>query len=82
MNTSEGVKAFHNACRHRGVRLAHGPGHLSEVGFECPFHGWRFNAEGDCTFVFGRKIFSEERLNPSDIALAPVRVEFWAACLY
>lgn len=78
----DGVKAFHNACRHRGVRLVHGAGCLSEAGFECPFHGWRYNAEGDCSFVFGRRIFSEEVLNKADIDLAPVRIEFWAGCAF
>jgi carnitine monooxygenase subunit len=78
----EGVKAFHNACRHRGVKLVHGPGCVSEAGFACPFHGWRFNAEGDCTFVYGRNIFSEALLEKSEIDLAPVRVEFWAGCAF
>jgi phenylpropionate dioxygenase-like ring-hydroxylating dioxygenase large terminal subunit len=27
VRTKSGVKAFHNACRHRGVQLANGPGH-------------------------------------------------------
>lgn len=82
VHSNDGIKAFHNACRHRGVRLAHGPGHLSEAGFECPFHGWRYSAEGDCTFVYGRNIFSDKLLKDEDIALAPVRIEFWAGCAF
>ncbi len=78
----DGVKAFHNACRHRGVKLVHGPGTCGESGFVCPFHGWRFNAEGDCTFVFGKQIFSEELLEKAEIDLAPVRIDFWAACAF
>lgn len=77
-----GVRAFHNACRHRGVKLAHGPGCVAEEGFECPFHGWRFSADGECTFVYGRKIFSEDILAKEDIDLAPVRVECWAGCAF
>ena len=60
IHTSEGVKGFLNACRHRGVKLAHGPGKCGAEGFVCPFHGWRWNAEGENTFVFGKRIFSEE----------------------
>ncbi|MBV1686320.1 aromatic ring-hydroxylating dioxygenase subunit alpha [Novosphingobium sp. G106] len=82
LHTQSGVKAFKNACRHRGVRLAHGPGHCGAEGLVCPFHGWRWNAEGENTFVFGRQIFSEELLDRAEIDLAPVRVEFWAGCAF
>ena len=76
------MKAFRNACRHRGLRLAHGPGHCGNEGFACPFHGWRWNREGENTFVFGRQFFDEEMLGRADIDLAPVRVEFWAGCAF
>ena len=81
-HTKDGVKAFKNACRHRGLRLAHGPGHCGSEGFVCPFHGWRFNAEGENTFVFARKEFDESVLARADIDLVPVRVEFWAGCAF
>src|SRR5258707_8492039 len=35
------IKAFYNACRHRGTRLANGCGHAGEI--RCPFHGWRWH---------------------------------------
>jgi phenylpropionate dioxygenase-like ring-hydroxylating dioxygenase large terminal subunit len=76
------VKAFKNACRHRGLRLAHGPGHCGLEGFICPFHGWRWNGEGENTFVFGRHYFDETLLDRAEIDLLPVRVEFWAGCAF
>ena len=82
VRTREGVKAFHNACRHRGVRLANGPGNCAKEGFVCPFHGWRWDMSGECSFVFGRQIFSEEVLEKAEIDLAPVRVEQWAGCAF
>ena len=82
VNTKNGVKAFHNACRHRGVRLATGPGNCAKTGFICPFHGWRWNAEGKNTFVFGKEIFNQELLDHAEIDLPPVRVEFWAGCAF
>ena len=36
IRTKNGVKAFHNACRHRGVRLATGPGNCKGKGFHLP----------------------------------------------
>jgi carnitine monooxygenase subunit len=82
VNTKTGVKAFHNACRHRGVELAQGPGNCSKTGFICPFHGWRWNPEGKNTFVFGKNIFSLELLDHAEIDLAPCRVEFFAGCAF
>jgi len=82
MRSASGVKAFHNACRHRGVRLANGPGHCGKSGLVCPFHGWRWNAQGECTFVFGKEIFNQDLLDPDKIDLAPVRCETWGGCAF
>lgn len=43
------VHAWKDYCGHRGARLSLGcvkQGHI-----ECPYHGWRYNADGECTFV-------------------------------
>ena len=45
-----GVRAFHNVCRHRGVRVVEGRGTCAS-GFICPFHGWCYGADGANTFV-------------------------------
>jgi carnitine monooxygenase subunit len=82
LHTTDGVRAFRNACRHRGVRLAHGPGRCSSEGLVCPFHGWRWDSEGRNTFIFGREIFSDELLERAQVDLAPVRVDFWAGCAF
>ncbi|WP_295496072.1 aromatic ring-hydroxylating dioxygenase subunit alpha [Sphingorhabdus sp. EL138] len=82
VNTKNGVQAFHNACRHRGVRLATGPGNCAKQGFVCPFHGWRWNTEGENTFVFGKQVFNPELLDKAEINLVPCRVEFWAGCAF
>ncbi len=84
VRTEGGVKAFHNACRHRGVPLAAegGHGNCKAQGFVCPFHGWRWNANGENTFVYGRHMFSEALLEKSDIALKPCRVELWGGCAF
>jgi carnitine monooxygenase subunit len=77
VRTKDGVKAFHNACRHRGVPLANegGHGNCKTQGFICPFHGWRWNSEGKNTFVYGRHMFSEGQLDEGDLALRPCRLE-------
>jgi carnitine monooxygenase subunit len=78
----DGVKAFHNACRHRGVQLASGHGNCKAKGFICPFHGWGWNMEGKNIFVYGKHLFSEAALNENDIALKRCRVELWGGCAF
>jgi nitrite reductase/ring-hydroxylating ferredoxin subunit len=82
VRTKQGVKAFHNACRHRGVPIASGHGNCHAQGFVCPFHGWRWNLEGQNTFVYGRHLFSERQLDAADIALKACRVEVWGGCAF
>jgi phenylpropionate dioxygenase-like ring-hydroxylating dioxygenase large terminal subunit len=75
------VRAFHNVCRHRGVKLVQGRG-TATSGFTCPFHGWCYGLDGGNTHVPQRRTFSEHNLQPSDIDLTPVRCEVWGGCAW
>jgi phenylpropionate dioxygenase-like ring-hydroxylating dioxygenase large terminal subunit len=77
-----GVAAFHNACRHRGVRLANGRG-TRRGGFVCPFHGWAYGADGVNTRVTAPGSFTEHNLEPAEeLNLTPVRCEAWGGCTF
>jgi carnitine monooxygenase subunit len=91
VRTNDGVKAFNNACRHRGVpfaggmgtdcgKLAHG--NCAKSGFVCPFHGWRWNMDGENTLVYGRHLFSERQIEDDDVNLVPCRVETAIGCAF
>jgi carnitine monooxygenase subunit len=82
VRTQDGVKAYQNSCRHRGVKLAEGHGNCRSQGFICPFHGWRWNMDGKNTFVYGKHFFSEAQLDQGDLALTPVRVELAVGCAF
>jgi nitrite reductase/ring-hydroxylating ferredoxin subunit len=44
--TSDGdIRAYHNACLHRGTKLRVDDGRVAS--FRCPFHGWRWSLEGE-----------------------------------
>lgn len=75
------VRAFQNACRHRGVRIVEGRG-TCERGFVCPFHGWCYGLDGTNSFVPRAKTFAEHNLQPGDIDLVPVRCETWGGCAW
>lgn len=86
VRTKDGVKAFQNHCRHRGVPIAGGSGNAhgncAKSGFICPFHGWRWNMDGENTFVYGKELFSQELLDKDELALRPVRCETWGGCAF
>ena len=75
------VRAFQNACRHRGVKVVEGRG-TCESGFTCPFHGWCYGLDGKNTFVPRATTFAEHNLQPDDIDLRPVRCEVWGGCAW
>lgn len=54
------ARAFLNACRHRGVKMAEGCGHAP--GFTCPYHGWTYNTEGALISVPSRQAFDPDQL--------------------
>jgi phenylpropionate dioxygenase-like ring-hydroxylating dioxygenase large terminal subunit len=76
-----GMRAFQNACRHRGVRVVEGRGSC-ESGFTCPFHGWCYGADGKNAFIPRARTFSEHNLRPEDLDLVPVRCEMWGGCAW
>ncbi|MFC7459589.1 Rieske 2Fe-2S domain-containing protein [Hydrogenophaga defluvii] len=43
------LAAAHDRCPHRGARLS--LGRVCDGQLECPYHGWRFDADGPCRHV-------------------------------
>ena len=48
-DSSGRFRAFVNACRHRGARVAEGAG--KSAAFMCPFHNWVYSHEGELTGI-------------------------------
>jgi len=63
------ARAFLNACRHRGVKLAEGCGHAK--GFTCPYHGWTYGTDGALLSVPSRAAFEEEQLKGRNLIALP-----------
>lgn len=77
---SANVRAYHNACRHRGVKLVEGSG--SRRSFVCPFHGWCWSLDGHNTYVARPEAFAEHNLCAEDLQLVSVRCELWGGCAW
>ena len=56
--TDGSVKAFINACRHRGA-LVVGEGCGQTRRFTCPYHAWSYDTEGTLVGISGRNKFGD-----------------------
>jgi phenylpropionate dioxygenase-like ring-hydroxylating dioxygenase large terminal subunit len=53
-----GVRAFVNACRHRGAPLRE-PGCGRATRFTCPYHAWSYDERGALVGMFGDRTFGD-----------------------
>lgn len=51
------VRAFLNACRHRGMQVAEGSGCAKALS--CPYHGWTYGLDGSLKGIPGQSGFPE-----------------------
>jgi nitrite reductase/ring-hydroxylating ferredoxin subunit len=73
------IKAFHNACLHRGRALIDKPdGHRRRL--TCNFHGWSWNLDGTLDSLPCEWDFPE--LRKADLRLPEVRLETWAGFIF
>ena len=56
-DTDGAVRAFMNACRHRGMQVAEGSGCAKALS--CPYHGWTYGLDGSLKGIPGQSGFPE-----------------------
>ena len=66
------IRAYHNACRHRGARLLDGSG-ACPGPITCPYHGWSYRHDGTLVGVPVRESFPG--LDRAEFTLKPVPIE-------
>jgi phenylpropionate dioxygenase-like ring-hydroxylating dioxygenase large terminal subunit len=81
----EGVRAYHNMCRHRGNKLVWQEFPREETSgfcrqFTCKYHAWRYDLEGQLTFVQQESEFFD--LDKADYGLVPVQAEVWEGFIF
>ena len=67
------IRAFYNACLHRGRKLRTECGPATQL--RCPFHGFTWNNDGSLKEIPGDWDF--EHLQNKDMSLPELRVECW-----
>ena len=73
------IKAYFNACLHRGTRLASGCGRFDDGQIRCPYHAWCYALDGRVAHVPDAEEFPSL---PADLALSEVRCEVWGGFVF
>jgi choline monooxygenase len=75
------LRAFQNACRHRGSALCEGTG-LGLTEIRCPFHRWSYDLAGSLREVPSRREFGVLADDSGEFGLIPVRVDTWGPLVF
>jgi phenylpropionate dioxygenase-like ring-hydroxylating dioxygenase large terminal subunit len=78
VRTDTGLKAYFNACRHRGTRLVQGQGRIGE--FRCPFHAWRWNLDGSLKYQADEGNFDPRPA--AELCLPECLVDTWGGWVF
>lgn len=80
VRTAERIKAFYNACLHRGTQLRRSGSWGTASDFRCPFHGWTWTIDGDLKSIPCRWDF--EHVADSAFKLPEVKCESWGGFIF
>jgi nitrite reductase/ring-hydroxylating ferredoxin subunit len=72
------IRAFYNACLHRGTQLQTGKG--NGRSFQCPFHGWRWNLDGSLAHIPCRWDFPQ--VTEESFHLPELKVALWQGIVF
>jgi phenylpropionate dioxygenase-like ring-hydroxylating dioxygenase large terminal subunit len=73
------IRAFHNICSHRGMKLLwDNKGHGGK--FSCPYHAWIYDAQGSLVNIPDEGCFSHT--NKKESGLTPVSCDTWAGFIF
>lgn len=74
------IRAFYNACLHRGTMLA-GNGECGSVPqLTCPYHGWSWNTDGSLKEIPSAWDFAH--VECEKLSLPEIRVETWGGFVF
>jgi len=77
-DTPDTIRAFHNACLHRGTTLRESAGQVPS--FRCPFHGFTWSLGGELVHVPASWDFPH--LDPAEYCLPEARVGVWGGFVF
>lgn len=75
------LSAFHNSCRHRGMKIVEGSGKIPHRHLSCPYHDWTYNWQGELKGL-PQQASQFEGLDKSCLSLKPAKVAVWRGMLW
>ena len=79
-NATGELRAFMNACRHRGTQLLDGDCTLGNT-IRCPYHRWSYDRDGALVATSQFAEAGVDGFDPADYGLHPIRVDVWQCLL-
>ncbi len=79
LNAKGEIGGFHNACRHRCLKLVDAPGNAGKL-IRCPYHAWAYDLDGALRaspHFGGTDNHRPDGFDPAQNGLVPVRVHVW-----
>ena len=74
------IKAYYNACLHRGTKLRASGSEGSAAEFRCSFHGWTWNLDGSLKKIPCQWDFPH--VDPARTSLPEARVALWSGFVF
>lgn len=80
VRTGDGIKAFHNACLHRGTQLRPSDTAGYARSLRCPYHGWEWTLDGSLASIPCQWDFPH--VESDAFRLPQVRAEEWGGFVF
>lgn len=75
------LRAFFNACRHRGTELAESDCDVANT-IRCPYHRWGYSLDGSLIATPSFDEVPRDQFDKSEYGLVPLRVDTWGVLLF
>ena len=78
-NNKNKIKAFHNVCSHRCLKLVDEKKNVGKV-IRCPYHSWSYDLEGNlkaAPHIGGTNIHKPKKFNFANHGLKSIRIHIW-----
>ena len=76
------LKAYHNVCPHRATLLAVGSGRFQLKTITCPYHGWKWNLDGENIYVMDQPEFCAGELSNDELKLHETQIAEWMGSVW
>jgi Rieske 2Fe-2S family protein len=78
-NPDGALRGFYNVCSHRGAVLCDEPAGTTKAVFQCPYHAWCYDLDGE---LVATPRVDKDEVDRSALGLKPVHVDEWQGFVF